>query len=807
MTRKFPKNIKETPHLPPLSDDPNTQRLPGRDRPGDRGRSTDRLPGQAEKHRDLTTEAATIDNSTLENAAELLAAWDKNLLPTGDVMAGRFQVLEGPIGEESGEAQVYRCLDLETMEEVALKVYKANLLPKREVLENLVSLEHPSLVALRDFGHWDGRFYEVQEFCHGGCVLESMPFSGIDLENLVRPIISGLRFCHRRGVIHRDIKPSNLFYRDPQRKEPVIGDFGISSYLPEGDSQVTRTFRNFTIAYASPEQLEYRQVGSATDYYSLGITLVHLARGHSPFKGLAYHEIVAAHLKGKIQYPDGLGERVGLLLRGLLRKDPHNRWGYDQVMAWIQHEPILTREGLPDTEEILFDQELPYPACPEAKNPRQLARFLDRFDAADDLFRGKIALWVNFFNPDLCRKITDIEQNYVDRPELGLFKLRYLLDPGQPLVIGGKRIPNLETLAKCLLSKNTDLRQALESAFWDGFIDCWMEAAVKNGLKLARRIRNYRLNHENKAGTLGLFPFIYLLGPKTPLPLGSNVTVKHPDQLGDYLVRPEFRETLKRYLRTGRLATWLEIAHPEHDEDRQFVIQCAADYRQNLDLGVSALIWYFNPDHPFLFENREIRTPRELAAAIDQSPESWKAGIKLLQTGLIRTWLTATGMLSDPAPLDDVLAYERFSPDLKLDMVLKILDPDLGGPILSVDPAELDLGGIQPGFSKTVELRVVNAGRGQLSGRLYVEGAGNDVLIDPPNIEGYTLVRLKVAPASWLQPGVHRQATVIVQTNGGGREIPLTYKVVDQPPPSEPTADTLKQEKTLVGKFKRLITG
>ncbi|MEI6415513.1 MAG: hypothetical protein WCP34_14805, partial [Pseudomonadota bacterium] len=89
-------------------------------------------------------------------------------LETGLLMAERYRVLTGPIGQTSGEAEVYRCRDEDSGEAVAVKLYRPTLMPNQAVIEGLTGLAHPHVVKLRDFGEYAGRFYEVSEFCEGG---------------------------------------------------------------------------------------------------------------------------------------------------------------------------------------------------------------------------------------------------------------------------------------------------------------------------------------------------------------------------------------------------------------------------------------------------------------------------------------------------------------------------------------------------------------------------------------------------------------------------------------------------------------
>lgn len=720
------------------------------------------------------------------------ASWSRTVLQIDEIVDGRYLVLTEPIGEETGEAQVFKCTDLQTQQEVALKLYRTDVFPKKEVMENLVNLDHPNLVGLRGYGQWTGRFYEIQEFCSGGSISEKMPLAESKVVNYLRQIVTGLKFCHDQGIVHRDVKPNNILFRDIEGRDLVLGDFGISSFLPEGEHEKkTRTFMVFTIDYCSPEQLRLREVGAPTDYYSLGITLCCLLEGRSPFYGLSDDEIVDCHLQGKVPSPAGASDDFIRLIKGLLRGSPLKRWGYSQVTAWLRGDPILDNEGKPDKGEVYYQEGISYPEFPEAKNPLELSRHLDEFDAVGDLFKGKISLWVKLFDQALAEKIIDIEEEYAHNQDLGVFKLRFILDPDLPLIAGGREISDLRDMVAALRSKDERCLADLSDFFWSGHVEAWMDAKRNNGgdSKLVARIREFRVKHtgRRKMGTLHL---LFMLTPQAPLRLGPGQVVKSPEEMADVLIRhPEVSDVVKAYLFNGQLAAWLEICFPERLEDAAFLSDCEERYSKDRPLGINALIWYFRPNTPFVFGRKQVTSPSELAACIDENKESWNRGVDLIHSGILRAWLTSTGMLEDASAFDALIANESFSNDVKLEMLLHLLDPDLPKPVVACSTRSIDMGDIPAGGTGIHEFLIKNEGRGQLTGKLRIEGVGNEVSLSPAVLDGAeTRVLIKARPPSWLSPGINREGRIIVESNGGGLELPVKY-MVDFPewtPPPEP---------------------
>ncbi|MFH1137142.1 MAG: serine/threonine-protein kinase [Pseudomonadota bacterium] len=730
-------------------------------------RVTDRLPG---------ADAARPDGERVTTRLEKPGAGPGPAsIPPRQLINGRFLVEDGPLGRETGEAQVFRCRDLHSGETVAVKLYRDHIKPKEDVLASLVNLDHPGLVGLRSYGWWDNRFFEVQEFCWGGDLTAVMPLPEKSLDGFLRQIVAGLKFCHDQGVIHRDIKPQNLLFRDQDRTQVAIGDFGISSILPEGKSeQVTQTFMFFTLDYAAPEQLRLRKVGPAADFYSLGVTLIHLLSGRPPFHDLVYHEIVDAHLRGDIPRPDGLSDWRLLLLEGLLRRSPEARWGYEKVMAWLSGEPMA--------EEAHYDLEIPYPQLPEVRNPVRMAGRLDAFDAAAELFRGRISLWVELFDPHLAAKVVEIEEAYAERPELGVFKLKYTLDPNLPLKIMETEIFDLVGLVEAVATADRALGHELAAAWWDGFIDCWIETAFggDRARELVEKMRKFIERRRSDAPRLGASPLLYLLDPARPFTLAPGVILEKPGDIPTLLKKdPALKDAVQFNLYSGRFELWLELCFSDAEEDRRFFKFCREELANDRLLGLQALIWRYRPTVPFKFGGELVADPRRLAALIDAGDEARLRAKRLLKSGWLRAWLIATGRLRDVAAFDQVATGDKFTEDAALEAVLHILDPDLPPPRVQVDRAAINLGVVRAGTTVDAEFFVENPGRGHLWGRVLVEGAGAELIVAPARVEGpRAKVHVTAQPPWWIKQEASRTARLVIETNGGRAEILVEFQVV-----------------------------
>ncbi|XP_072968874.1 inactive protein kinase SELMODRAFT_444075-like isoform X2 [Typha angustifolia] len=90
----------------------------------------------------------------------------------------------------------------------------------------------------------------------------------------------GLRYLHeecRVGcIVHRDMRPNNILVTHDF--EPLVGDFGLARWQPDGDLAVeTRVIGTF--GYLAPEYTQSGQITEKADVYSFGVVLVELVTG------------------------------------------------------------------------------------------------------------------------------------------------------------------------------------------------------------------------------------------------------------------------------------------------------------------------------------------------------------------------------------------------------------------------------------------------------------------------------------------------------------------------------------------------
>ena len=127
--------------------------------------------------------------------------------------------------------------------------------------------------------------------------------------SIAKQIALALISTHERGIIHRDIKPENIIIRDDGLVK--ILDFGIAkpyeqrietsvnNNTPSPEMHTQAGMILGTAGYMSPEQIRGKELGAATDLWSLGVVLFEMLTGERPFQGETPSDVQAAILKDK----------------------------------------------------------------------------------------------------------------------------------------------------------------------------------------------------------------------------------------------------------------------------------------------------------------------------------------------------------------------------------------------------------------------------------------------------------------------------------------------------------------------------
>jgi len=142
-------------------------------------------------------------------------------------------------------------------------------------------------------------------------------------------VTKALILAEEHQLLHRNLKPSNLILTERRDEGVVVKviDFGLAKNLADGQQTLSAmsTFVG-TAQFASPEQLEEKELDIRSDIYSLGMCLWFMLAGSPPFEG-SLARVMTQTLAAEPPWTalDGQPESVVALLRKMLAKDRLNR--------------------------------------------------------------------------------------------------------------------------------------------------------------------------------------------------------------------------------------------------------------------------------------------------------------------------------------------------------------------------------------------------------------------------------------------------------------------------------------------------
>lgn len=424
------------------------------------------------------------------------------------------------IAENTGEASLL-LTESEGISQV-IKLYHMNTKPDERIEKVLEKINSPYIMPHTKGGVYDERTYEILPYFEKGDLAKHIPMKPEFIENVVvKSVNEGLKVLHDNNIIHRDIKPSNLFLSNDETMV-VLGDFGISSLL-DSNVSVRATSMSRTFGYSAPEASS-GFVSKESDYYSFGITLLHLAMGQDPFAGMTDMQILYSTINKPLEIPSTIPQRLQQLIRGLTVKDRNNRWGYEEVSRWLNNEDVEIKE------RRTYKGMKPY----NFMNNRyfgldeiSMAFAADWDNAMKHLYRGLVDKNIVQYGEEYANKIIDLK-NLEDK-DIAVFKMIYILNKNAPLCFKGAIYTDLQALGMAIKEK----APKVDSNIWQ-LIDsgCLLEFIENNNFNdiFKGQIRFITKEIQNKKADY-YFALMYLLYPE----IGFEYNKKKYVNLEDFI--------------------------------------------------------------------------------------------------------------------------------------------------------------------------------------------------------------------------------------------------------------------------------
>lgn len=248
----------------------------------------------------------------------------------------------GPLLGIGGMAAVYQAASrIEMTDALAIKILREEFAQSPEFMKRfereaylLMTLDHPNILPVYDFGHAEGLTFLVMRLVRGPTLYTfeaEHHFSPLTARQILDPLTAALDYAHNRSVVHRDLKPGNVMLepRPPDAHHIYLSDFGLSKIT--GTSLLTAAGKSLgTPQYMSPEQVMDYPLDRRSDVYALGVLTYQLLLGRLPFIARKPQVVALMQIKNAPPAPHGLVPNFPrpleeVLLRALA-KHPNDRY-------------------------------------------------------------------------------------------------------------------------------------------------------------------------------------------------------------------------------------------------------------------------------------------------------------------------------------------------------------------------------------------------------------------------------------------------------------------------------------------------
>lgn len=293
------------------------------------------------------SDAATIQKLTEQlhqliprpeiSSDEIRKLFDPTEHPEALGQIGKFQIIE--YLASGGMGLVFRAIDPDFQRQVCLKLlhpargerFEARTRFERET-RLIARLHGERIMPILDIGVHRELPFLVMPLLEGASLRTVLSRDGkLPVRRAIKiatQIAEGLEFAQQLEILHRDIKPDNLWITPSD--DVKLLDFGLAR---DGDEAAPITHAGTVLgtpSYMSPEQITGKSVDGRSDLFSLGVVLVEMLTGQSPFRkdnlfstlmSVASDEVDLGSLDSEQTIPAPLRE----LIERLLQKSPAGR--------------------------------------------------------------------------------------------------------------------------------------------------------------------------------------------------------------------------------------------------------------------------------------------------------------------------------------------------------------------------------------------------------------------------------------------------------------------------------------------------
>ncbi|KAL0570316.1 Protein kinase of the Mitotic Exit Network [Marasmius crinis-equi] len=248
---------------------------------------------------------------------------------------------------------VYRALDLNTGQMVAVKRIRLNGLTEEEVtrlmkeVELVKRMSHPSIVNYEGMARDADTLSIVLEYAENGSLGQILQAFGQLNERLVASyvvqILEGLHYLHTNDVIHYDLKAANILTM--KNGNVKVSDFGVSLNMRSLEREIEDV--TSTPNWMAPEVIELKGASPKSDIWSLACTIIELLAGRPPYGEIPNSMSVMSRIVEDDcpPIPSSFSPLLEDFLKQCFNKDPDKRPSADLL---CEHQWLKQNRGAPE---------------------------------------------------------------------------------------------------------------------------------------------------------------------------------------------------------------------------------------------------------------------------------------------------------------------------------------------------------------------------------------------------------------------------------------------------------------------------
>ncbi|XP_052738710.1 phosphorylase b kinase gamma catalytic chain, skeletal muscle/heart isoform isoform X2 [Bicyclus anynana] len=245
------------------------------------------------------------------------------------------------VEKETGREYAAKIIDLSQESTDGVDTHTMREATKQEINILRMVAGHPYIIELQDVFESETFIFLVFELCKNGELFDYLTsvvtLSEKKTRYIMRQVLEGVRYIHRKSIVHRDLKPENILLDDQLNVK--ITDFGFAKVLKDGEKLFELCG---TPGYLAPETLKANMFedapgyGKEVDVWACGVIMFTLLVGCPPFWHRKQMVMLRNIMEGKYSFTSpewvDISEDPKNLIRRFLVVDPSERIEIDDAL-------------------------------------------------------------------------------------------------------------------------------------------------------------------------------------------------------------------------------------------------------------------------------------------------------------------------------------------------------------------------------------------------------------------------------------------------------------------------------------------